>query len=250
VRLVVFPGVLRPPSDTRLLASTVRGLGAARGAAVLDVFTGSGVLAVVAAKEGAREVTAVDLAHRAVWNARLNARLNRVAVRVHRGNLFAPVAGRRFDLILANPPYVPSATAELPRGGPERAWDAGLDGRALLDRFCAEAAGHLASGGRVLLVQSSLSGEEPTLSGLAASGLDARVVARERGPLGPIATERREMLVARGLLDPTASEEELLVIEGLERGRGGGRRPGRARGESARSEPEPSLVSPSGRPES
>jgi release factor glutamine methyltransferase len=212
VRIVVFPGVLRPPSDCRLLASVVHELDAVRDRSVLDVFTGSGALGVVAAREGAREVTAVDVSRRAVLNARLNARLNGVRLRVVRGDLFEPVARRRFDVILANPPYVPSEKAELPPRGAERAWDAGLDGRALLDRFCAEVVRHLSPNGRVLIVQSSLSGEDATLSGLASCGLEARVAARERGPLGPIASARREMLVARGLLGPGEKEEELLVI--------------------------------------
>ena len=181
---------------------------------MLDVFTGSGVLAVAAALAGARDVTAVDVSRRAVLTARLNARLNGVRVRALRGDLFDPVAGKRFALILANPPYVPGVSDELPARGVARAWEAGRDGRALLDRFCPAVRAHLSPGGRVLIVQSSLSGEDETLSALVAAGLDAEVLVRRRGELGPIVSARADELETRGVLRRGQREEDLLVIEG------------------------------------
>jgi release factor glutamine methyltransferase len=218
MRTIVFPGVLRPPSDCRLLIEVMRERDLARDAVVLDVFTGSGALAVAAALEGAREATAVDIARRAVVNARLNAALNGVRVRALRGDLFAPVAGARFDLILANPPYIPSESDRLPSAGAARAWDAGTNGRALLDRLCREAAPMLAPGGTVLIVHSELAGEAETLELLATHGLATEVLARRRGPLGPIVRSRVDMLERRGLLSRGQRTEELVVI--------GGSRPG------------------------
>lgn len=211
VRIAAPPGVFRPRSDALLLAAVVRERGLARGARVLDLFTGSGVLAVAAARDGASAVTAVDLSRRAVLAARLNGRRNGVRVRALRGDLFAPVAEERFDLIVANPPYLPGGDA-LPRGGAARAWEGGADGRLHVDRLCAAAPAHLSSGGRLLIVQSSLTGERETLDRLADAGLRARVLVRRRGPLGPLARERRAELEAAGRLTPGA-EEELLVIE-------------------------------------
>lgn len=78
------------------------------GAVGLDLCTGSGVLAIAAARHGCRHVTAVDVSRRAVIAARCNARLNGVSVNSVRGDLFEPVRGRRFDLIVSNPPYVPT----------------------------------------------------------------------------------------------------------------------------------------------
>jgi release factor glutamine methyltransferase len=72
-------------------------------------------------------------------------------VRTRHGDLLEAVHGERFDLIVANPPYVPAATDELPVNGAERAWDAGRDGRALIDRICATAPAHLRAGGSLLL---------------------------------------------------------------------------------------------------
>jgi release factor glutamine methyltransferase len=214
VRLVTLPGVFRPPSDSWLLVDVVRENDLARGASVLDIFTGSGVLAVGAALAGARQVTAVDVSRRAVLTTRLNARLNRVRVRALRGDVFEPVAGERFDLIVANPPYVPSESDKLPAHGAARAWEAGRDGRALLDRFCPAVPEHLRPGGGVLIVQSSLSGESETLDALERAGLSADVLVRRRGGLGPIVSARAQRLEARGVLAPGEREEDLLVIEG------------------------------------
>lgn len=210
-RIVTLPGVFTPCSDAYLLADVARERGLTRDARVLDVFTGSGVLAVSAALDDARHVTAVDVSRRAVATVRANAWLNGVRVRALRGDLLAPVAGERFDLILANPPYLPGDG--VPARGASRAWEGGHDGRVLVDRLCDAAAAHLSETGRLLIVQSSLTGERETLAQLAAAGLQARVVRRRRGPLGPLARARMETLIAQGRLSGPHDDEELQVIE-------------------------------------
>ena len=214
MRILTLPGVFRPRSDAALLACTMHDQRLARGARVLDLFTGSGALAIAAAQSGARDVVAVDVSRRAVLSARLNAWRNGVTVDVRRGDLWQPVAGERFDLILANPPYLPSARDTPPRTGAARAWEAGVDGRALLDRLCRDAHAHLQPGGTLLIVQSHLAGEEATRRQLRSAGLTPDVLARERGPLGPLMAERAQLLEARGLLRPGEREEDVLVIAG------------------------------------
>lgn len=214
MRLIVIPGVLNPPSDADLLVDTMYELGVAEGADVLDVFTGSGVLALGAAAAGARNVTAIDIARRACLNARLNSRLHRARVRVLRGDMFEAVAGERFDLIVANPPYVPGGCDEAPRGV-ARAWEGGSDGRALVDPFCARVARHLRPGGSLLLVHSSLTGESATTAALTAAGLDVRVAARARGGFGPIVAARQPELEAAGHLRAGEQTEELIVFHAM-----------------------------------
>jgi release factor glutamine methyltransferase len=217
MRLITVPGVFRPRSDAWLLAGTLRSR-LAPGAAALDVFTGSGVLAVAAGLADAGMVTAVDVSRRAVACARVNGRLNGVTVRALRGDLFAPVAGESFDVITANPPYLPGCDGALPARGAARAWEGGRGGRALLDRLCAEAPGHLRPDGELLVVQSSVAGVDDTLARLAEAGLRGGIVARRRGPLGPLLAARAPMLEARGLLAPGQREEELVVISGQPEG--------------------------------
>lgn len=202
-------GVYRPQSDTFLLARELC-CGGIQGSRVLDLCTGTGALAIIAAYAGAEAVTAVDVEGRAVLTAWMNARLRRVPVRVLRGDLFEPIADELFDVIVANPPYVPSADG--PRGVRGRAWDAGRQGRAVIDRICARAPGTLAVGGTLLMVQSVLCGVETTLNALRGAGLKASVVARRRQPFGPVLRSRAAFLEEEGLIRPGQRHEELVVI--------------------------------------
>src|SRR5689334_4473153 len=107
VKPLVTPGVYAPQDDTNLLAGALSEEPLHPGADVLDVGTGTGALALQAARRGTR-VTAVDLSWRAVCTARVNSWLSGLPLHVRQGNLFAPVRGQLFDLILSNPPYVPA----------------------------------------------------------------------------------------------------------------------------------------------
>lgn len=200
-----------------MLAHLVAGDQRVPGSDVLDLCTGSGVIALFAARAGARSVTAVDLSRRAVLATRLNAALARVRVEAVRGSLFDAVPARSFDLIAANPPYLPAETDELPQRGPQRAWEAGRDGRVLLDRIIAGAPGHLRPGGVMWLVHSSLCGTNETLAKLEAAGLDPVVAQSRRGPLGPLLASRAEELESRGLLALGEREEEVVAIRATAR---------------------------------
>jgi release factor glutamine methyltransferase len=181
------------------------------GAVGLDLCTGSGVLAIAAARHGCADVIAIDVSRRAVLAARCNARLNGVRIRSVRGDLFEPVAGRRFDLIVSNPPYVPTPTGEIPERGLARAWEAGIDGRVFLDRICAGAGAHLRPGGVMLIVHSSICSEPATISALREQQLSVSVVLRHRGGLGPIVQARAGWLRQHDLL-PEDGQEEMVVI--------------------------------------
>lgn len=207
------PGVYRPQDDTSLLIEVMHRGGYAPARTVLDVGTGTGAVAIAAARAGASSVTAVDLSLRSAIATWLNSRLHRAPVTVTHGDMFAPVTGRRFDLVLSNPPYVPSSGGMLPRHRKGRSWDAGPDGRFLLDRICDGAPSVLTDDGLLLIVQSELSGEEATLERLAAAGLTATVMARSHIPFGPVLRSREQMLRERGLLRPNQRDEQILVIE-------------------------------------
>jgi release factor glutamine methyltransferase len=194
-----------------MLARALRAELAAAGARVADVCTGSGLLAITAALCGAR-ATAIDVSRRAVLCAVLNARLNGVRVRALRGDLLAPVRGERFDVIVANPPYLPAGGDALPAHGPARAWDAGRDGRVLLDALIGQAPDQLAPGGVLLVVHSALCGTDRTVAALRERGLHAEVAVRHRGALGPILRARAPLLEARGLIAPGQRDEEVVIV--------------------------------------
>lgn len=210
--LLYPPGVYRAEGDTDLLAAVMREGGYALDRTVLDIGTGSGALAIAAARAGARSVTAIDISLRSVMATRLNSWLHGAAISVLRGDLFGPVAGRQFDLVVANPPYVPSESAVLPRHRTGRCWDAGRDGRALLDRICAEVVDVLRPDGTLLVVHSEISGTAQTLAALSSAGLRGQVLARANVPFGPVMLGRAAWLESQGLIDPGQRIEKLVVI--------------------------------------
>lgn len=209
-------GVYAPQEDSRLLVEVMDRTGLARGRHVVDLCTGSGVVAVGAAEQGAASVSALDICPRAVRCARGNALAAGVNVDVHLGSWSRAIEFGPFDLVVCNPPYVPhdpSGCDPLPAYvGPPRAWDAGCDGRMVLDPLCAAVPDLLDHGGSMLLVQSEFADPRQTLGALASAGLDTEIVARQWIPFGPVLTSRAEWLEETGRLEPGRREEELLVI--------------------------------------
>ena len=212
--LVTLPGVFRPLPESRLLAEVVAGQVLPGGANVLDLCTGSGIVAISAARRPGARVTAVDVSRRALATTRLNARREGVELRVLRSDLFGAVPGERFDLICANPPYLPADADAPPPRGPSRAWEGGRDGRALLDRILADAPAHLAPGGCVVVLHSRVCGVERTLTALREHGLEGSVLARRREPFGPLLRARAGDLERRGLIARGQSHDELVVLRG------------------------------------
>ncbi|MFE1316178.1 methyltransferase [Kitasatospora phosalacinea] len=232
------PGVYPAQGDTALLLEVLDREPLRPGARCLDVGTGSGALALAAARRGCR-VTAVDLSRLSLATAWLNARLHRLPLRVRHGDLTpeppepteAPEAqdggqdgGRNsdryggadgYDLVLSNPPYVPAPHPGPAPRGPARAWDAGPDGRLLLDRLCRRVAPLLAPGGVLLLVQSSLARPDATVRQLRAAGLRTSVVARRLQGFGPVMTARAPWFERTGLIEPGVRTEELVVVRGV-----------------------------------
>ena len=214
---VVADGVYPPQEDSQLLIDVMDKTGLARGSRVADLCTGSGVAAIAAAEHGASQVTAFDICPRAVHFARKQAVVADVDIDVHLGSWARATEFGPYDLVVSNPPYVPhDPTAEdlpLPSHvGPPRAWDAGYDGRLVLDPLCASVRNLLADGGTFLLVQSEFAEPRKTLAALAACGLDAEILARQWIPFGPVLSARAQWLEDTGRLEPGRREEELVVI--------------------------------------
>lgn len=214
---VVTEGVYTPQEDSRLLIDVMDKTGLARGRRAADLCTGSGVVAIAAADQGAAEVTAFEICPRAAHFARQQVSTAGVDVDVHLGSWARATEFGPFDLVVCNPPYVPhdptnDALNLPPHLGPSRAWDAGYDGRLVLDPMCAAMRDLLADGGTMLLVQSEFAEPRKTLAALASCGLDAEILAWEWIPFGPVLSARARWLEDTGRLDPGRREEELVVI--------------------------------------
>lgn len=187
IKLTVPSSVYAPHEDSLLLAAAVKRFARGR---VLDLGTGSGLQAIVAAKK--KEVTrvvAADVNRGAIACAKSNAAENNVASKIVfvQSNLFHKVGGEKFDCIAFNPPYLPTSKGEKVRGGLNKAFDGGRSGRKVMDEFIAKAKNYLLPGAIVLLVSSSLSssgpfanGNEETLRNLRGQGFRCEVVGREK----------------------------------------------------------------------
>jgi release factor glutamine methyltransferase len=215
--LLDVEGVYPPQNDSQLLIDTLHKAQLARGRRVLDLCTGSGVVAIAAAELGAASVTAFDICPHAVRCSRGNAVGAGVVVDVREGSYSGALDYAPFDVIVSNPPYVPTPpagdTKVIPiTAGPARAWDAGVDGRMVLDPLCESAAGLLGPGGSMLLVHSALSGVEQSLKSLRSTGLRAEVVASQWIPFGPVLSARAGWLEVTGQIKRGCRTEELVVI--------------------------------------
>jgi release factor glutamine methyltransferase len=151
----VTDAVLIPRPDTELLVELVLER-LAQGAAVLDMGTGSGAIAVaIAHSRPDARVTALDASEAALGVARANAAANGATVRFLHSDWYAALAGERFDLIASNPPYIASGDVHLSQGDlrfePASALTDHADGLSALRAIVAGAAAHLAAGGWLLL---------------------------------------------------------------------------------------------------
>ncbi len=153
----VNPDVLIPRPETELLVELALALDCPARARVLDIGTGSGcIILTLAAERPDWQCAGSDASEAALRVAAANrARLGLEGVELFHGELFAPVAGRRFDLIVSNPPYVASGDAHLGRGDlrfePMQALVAADQGMHLLQRIITESRNFLAADGWLLL---------------------------------------------------------------------------------------------------
>ncbi len=176
----VTEDVYEPAEDSFLFAEN---LDVKRGCSVLDLGTGCGILGIIAASK-ALSVVATDINPHAVRCAQENAESNLVSEKMLfvQGDLFSPLrAHKKFDLILFNAPYLPVEHRETD-SWLDRAWAGGIVGRQVMDVFIRESPNYLNRDGRILLLHSSLSSFDKTMSCFRDRGLKARVVVERSMP--------------------------------------------------------------------
>ena len=149
-----------PAEDSYLLADNLE---IENGQSVLEIGTGSGVVAMYASRL-TDKITVTDINFDACQLAEKNFAENGIENNeVLFGNLFEPVKDRKFDVILFNTPYLPTDDGDVIEDTINYAFDGGLNGRKVIDLFLDEVGNHLNDGGIVQMIQSSLSGNEETL---------------------------------------------------------------------------------------
>jgi release factor glutamine methyltransferase len=174
LRICVGPGVLVPRPETELLIEALlRYMDKDKACRIIDLCTGSGCLALAAARALPRAmVTGTDLSEEALAYARKNAADNKIQnVRFLHGHLYEPVERESFQIILSNPPYVKTGDLdtlqpEIREWEPREALDGGADGLDFYRRILSLAPDYLIKGGLVVLeLGFGQAGEVSTLAG-------------------------------------------------------------------------------------
>jgi release factor glutamine methyltransferase len=160
LRFAVSPAVLIPRPETELVVlEAIRLAKAMTKPRVVDVGTGSGIMAVTLARYvPAAEVTAIDLSPDALVLAQQNATTLGVTSRIRflQGDLLAPVADELFDMVMSNPPYIASEVMpvlpdSVKKFEPHLALDGGPGGLQVIEKLAVQAHGRLKSGGFLVL---------------------------------------------------------------------------------------------------
>jgi release factor glutamine methyltransferase len=176
----IYEDVYEPAEDTFLFAEN---LDVKTGDKVLDLGAGCGILGILAAKK-ASSILAIDLNPYAVRCANENSKLNGLRDKMGfvQASLFSALNPTvKFDLILFNAPYLPSEDGETV-SWIGRSWAGGANGREVVDRFIQQVPTHLTPNGRVLLMQSTLTGVEETIRTFDKVGFEAKVKAEQNLP--------------------------------------------------------------------
>lgn len=172
IQLVVLPGVFNPVllRSGAFQARFLETYELERDESVLDLGTGSGIAAIAVARGGC-QVSAVDINPNAVRCTKINAILNEVEdrIRIYQGDLFEPVLGQKFDLVLFNPPF----HIGQPQNELDRAWR----GVGIFERFAQDLSAFLTESGRALLLLSSDGDGEHLLDLLDEAGCSVSILA-------------------------------------------------------------------------
>ena len=166
-----------PSDDTFLLAENLE---IKKGQSVLEIGTGSGLVSMYASLL-TDDVTATDINYNALELAEKNFKLNNIStIKLEFGDLFEPVKDRKFDVILFNTPYLPTDSDDIINDDLNYAFDGGLDGRKVIDRFINQVSNHLNEKGIVQIIQSSLSDNDRTLDMFDRNGFVAEIAESEK----------------------------------------------------------------------
>lgn len=155
IPIVVRQGVMLPRIDSETVGLVASDLAKKRDR-VLDLCCGSGILGLYVASKNDVRLTAVDKSQEALELTRVNAEKNGIRLSLQKGDLFEAVGRKKYDLIISNPPYIPTADIdklqiEVRDYDPREALDGGEDGLDFYRRIISQAGKHLRKDGRIVL---------------------------------------------------------------------------------------------------
>ncbi|MCK5024119.1 MAG: methyltransferase [Thermoplasmata archaeon] len=155
LEIEVVRDVYSPSDDTFLMLSAIL---PRTGQSILEMGTGSGIIAMHCAKAGCK-VTAADISEKALNCARNNARLNGINIQFVQSNLFSSIE-EKFDMIIFNPPYLSGQDAEILAVDDKRQLIGGKGGHEISIEFMEQAVQYLSENGRIYILTSTETSEK------------------------------------------------------------------------------------------
>ena len=171
LEIKTMPGIYEPADDSYLLIEITD---VKKGQRVLDMGTGSGIVALHCSAAGCR-ATAADINPDAVRCTKENFLRNKLKITIVESDLFEKIHGR-FDIMAFNPPYLPADGD----GADDRAWTGGKIGHELFAEFLAGAKGHLADGGVIYGIATSIAFPGGDLKGLRDCGYSVEMISSRK----------------------------------------------------------------------
>ena len=168
----IAPDVYEPCEDSFLLAQAAL-LIIQNSEKILEVGCGSGIISAVIKNNTHARITALDINPHAAKCTKEN------GVDAIRGDLLSCIRGK-FDIIIFNPPYLPTKDEERTSDWINVALDGGNDGREIINRFLEEACDHLVENGRIMILVSSFTGIEKVKSRMISLGYNVEEKSKER----------------------------------------------------------------------
>jgi release factor glutamine methyltransferase len=173
MQLKVLDSVYEPREDSYLMQKQVQSR--AKGKIVLDMGTGSGIQAISASLAGAKEVWSVDVNPKAIECAKANAKKNKAKVQCIQSDLFQNVPKMKFDLLIFNPPYLPSDGKH-----DDIRWSGGFQGIEVTMEFIKQTKSFLARDAEILFIFSSHANQVGLKEFLKLEGFELEIVASQR----------------------------------------------------------------------
>ncbi|MCX9025146.1 MAG: class I SAM-dependent methyltransferase [Candidatus Methanoperedens sp.] len=168
----IAPDVYEPCEDSFLLAQAALSI-IQNSEKILEVGCGTGIISAVIQNNTQALITGIDINPHAAKCTKEN------GVDAIIGDLLSCIKGK-FDIIIFNPPYLPTKDEERTGDWINAALDGGNDGRQIINRFLEEACDHLVENGRILMLVSSFTGIEEVKSRMDSLGYNVEEKSKER----------------------------------------------------------------------